>query len=117
MGAFQANPYRGSTELPQRMEPPTQSFNASPINPTNELGQFNSQRQFLEYEGGTITQQENSTFFLTKTPHQTEELQKAKGSELMYEKIDTMIKDLMKSIQEKCDKMEESIEQIIKEEV
>jgi len=110
VGAFQANPYRVSLELPQRTEQPVQSFNASPINPMNEGG---SQR--LEY--GVLPQQENSMFFLTKSPIQAEEMQKTKGSELMYEKIDSMIKDLMKNIQEKCDKMEESIEQIIKDEV
>ena len=72
-------------------------------------------QQFSEYEEMQVPRIDNSTFLLTKSPQRLEEMRGVKGSDVMYEKIDSMIKDLMKNIQDKCERMEQNIERIIKD--
>jgi len=139
--AVHTSPYRSSIELQKRpavTQPVVPGiFNVSPVNgpPYGEqmFGYYSTQPANVpintkptistEDLANVPRQTENSTFLLTLSPHQVqqvaqnEEMQMSRGSDFMYSKIDESVKRLMKNIADRCDQISGNIDKIIKEQI
>ncbi len=132
------SPYRTSIEmrrppplasgLTQPLPIPATIFNVSPINPAAEGSGFAGYSTVQPGQGPQVRVTDadiahpESTFLLTLSPHQQqvapgvpagEDTTGMKASEVLCAKIDGNVKNLMRTIQERCERLQETIDKLM----